>query len=51
MLESVFGWILSGSLNADATENHAINANARMFCVFLQRIDITTKMMFINFGT
>ena len=29
MLESVFGWILSGSLNADATENHAINANAR----------------------
>ena len=25
MLESVFGWILSGSLNADGTENHVIN--------------------------
>ena len=27
MLESVFGWILSGSLNADGTENHVINTN------------------------
>ena len=27
MLESVFGWILSGSLKADSTENHVINTN------------------------
>ena len=27
MLESVFGWILSGSLNADGTKNHVINTN------------------------
>ena len=27
MLESVFGWILSGSLNAEGTENHVINNN------------------------
>ena len=27
MLESVFGWILNGSLNADGTENHVINTN------------------------
>ena len=27
MFESVFGWILSGSLNADGTENHVINTN------------------------
>ena len=27
MLESVFGSILSGSLNADGTENHVINNN------------------------
>ena len=27
MLESVFGRILSGSLNADGTENHVINTN------------------------
>ena len=27
MLESVFGLILSGSLNADGTENHVINTN------------------------
>ena len=26
-LESVFGWILSGSLNADNTENHVTNIN------------------------
>ena len=25
MLESVFGWILSGSVNADGTRNHVIN--------------------------
>ena len=25
MLESVFGWILSGSVNVDGTENHVIN--------------------------
>ena len=27
MLESVFRWILSGSLNADGPENHVINTN------------------------
>ena len=27
MPESVFGWILSGSLNAGGTENHVINTN------------------------
>ena len=27
MLESVFGWILSGSLKADSTGNHVINTN------------------------
>ena len=27
MLESVFEWILSGSLKADSTENHVINTN------------------------
>ena len=27
MLESVFGWILSGSLNADGTEKHVTNTN------------------------
>ena len=26
-LNQFFGWILSGSLNADGTENHVINTN------------------------
>ena len=35
MLESVFGWILSGSLKADSTENHVINANVMyVLCAF-----------------
>ena len=35
MLESVFGWILSGSLNADGTKNHVININiTQVLCVF-----------------
>ena len=29
MPESVFGWILSSSLNADSAKNQVINTNAR----------------------
>ena len=49
MLESVFGRILSGCLNADGTENDVLILMSHMFCVVLRRIDITMKMMFINF--
>ena len=52
MLESVFGWILSGSLNGDSTENHIINTNVtHVLRVFATDRYATTKMMFINFGT
>ena len=49
MLESVFGRILSGCLNADGNENDVINTNVTHVCVVLRRIDITMKLMFINF--
>ena len=52
MLESVFGWILSGSLNGDSTENHIINTIVtHVLRVFATDRYATTKMMFINFGT
>ena len=35
MLESVFGWILNDSLNADGTKNHVVNINVtHVLCVF-----------------
>ena len=52
MLESVFEWILSGSLNGDRSENHIINTKVtHVLRVFATDRYATTKMMFINFGT
>ena len=48
MLESAFGRILRSSVNAGRAEKTELMLMPHMF---LQRIDLTTKMMFKNFGT
>ena len=49
MLESVFGRILRSSVNGGRAEKN--KELMLMPHIFLQRIDVTTKMIFKNFGT